>query len=670
MATYTCKRCGKQFDLIGFSKYCKECRDYYTPCVICGTPVHQTNPENETKTCSRKCAGLYRKQSGISKAVAEKSIATKNKKYGNGSGAKYKPRKCKLCGKEFIPNGSKQVYCKNPHYGPCPVCGKQTLIRELSKGPNACSEECRIALITKLARERDNTESLKKNRQTCLERYGVEYYSQTKGWRDKVAETSMEHYGTTCPLTSSEIHEQVVKTNLEKYGYANPAQAPEIIEKISKTLEERHGGCGMASATTREKIYATNKERYGDIHPARTLQCKEKGKQTSLARYGYESYASTKESIARSMLDPSKIDDFWSFRTDPETYVTSHYKVKPYADELAADLGVNETSVYDILINFNCKDVINRSKTSIIEREMYEFLTTLVPESEIRKCDKRTITPLELDFYLPNYNFAVECNPTYTHNSSFKAFGEGEPKSTVYHRNKTDKADEAGIFLMHVFGYDWIYKQDIIKSMIRNALGKCDTTIYARNTEVKELDAKTTREFLNTNHRQGDVSSPIRLGLIDKQTKELVSVMTFSKPRTTIGSSADDPEGSYELVRFCSLLNTSVVGGASKLFKWFSSNYNPTKIISFSDRAHTRGNLYSSLGFHEVRRSDPGYAWVNVLTEDYKSRVACQKHKLPQLFDDVTEEDMNNKSERIIMMEHNYAQVYDSGTIRWEYTPG
>lgn len=90
-------------------------------------------------------------------------------------------------------------------------------------------------------------------------------------------------------------------------------------------------------------------------------------------------------------------------------------------------------------------------------------------------------------------------------------------------------------------------------------------------------------------------------------------------------------------------------------------------MISFSDKAHTKGALYSTLGFQQVSQSDPGYVWVNIYTEEYKSRVSCQKHNLPKVFDDVTEEDMNTKSEREIMIEHGYAQVFDSGAIRWEW---
>lgn len=94
--------------------------------------------------------------------------------------------------------------------------------------------------------------------------------------------------------------------------------------------------------------------------------------------------------------------------------------------------------------------------------------------------------------------------------------------------------------------------------------------------------------------------------------------------RNSIGTSSEDLSSCYELVKFCNLLDTSVVGGASKLFKHFVNQYRPTQICSFSDRAHTSGKLYSLLGFHEVRRSEPGYVWVDMTTDVSYHRANAQ----------------------------------------------
>ena len=90
------------------------------------------------------------------------------------------------------------------------------------------------------------------------------------------------------------------------------------------------------------------------------------------------------------------------------------------------------------------------------------------------------IKPYEIDIYLPEYNIGIECNPTATHNSSLPDPWGGDPKHNNYHQLKSKMCLDRGIRLIHVFGYDWMHKHDIIVSMIRNSLMQSDDKIYAR----------------------------------------------------------------------------------------------------------------------------------------------------------------------------------------------
>ena len=199
--------------------------------------------------------------------------------------------------------------------------------------------------------------------------------------------------------------------------------------------------------------------------------------------------------------------------------------------------------------------------------------------------------------------------------------------------------------------------------MLCNILKQNKIKIYARKCRVSEISASESMEFLNKNHRQGGVNSPIRLGLF--YGDELVSVMTFGKMRRTIGTDSTSLLDCYELVRFCSKLNTSVIGGAGKLFNYFISTHSPNRIRSFSDRAHTRGNLYDKLGFSKLRVSDPGYVWVDSRTDISYHRVSAQKKNIKNFLKDDSID--LSKTEKQIMEEHGFVQVFDSGTITWEW---
>ena len=49
--------------------------------------------------------------------------------------------------------------------------------------------------------------------------------------REKARKTSLERYGVEFPSQSNEIKEKVKQTNLERYGYENVMQSPEFLEK-------------------------------------------------------------------------------------------------------------------------------------------------------------------------------------------------------------------------------------------------------------------------------------------------------------------------------------------------------------------------------------------------------------------------------------------------------
>ena len=58
-------------------------------------------------------------------------------------------KKCKECGKLFVPKSARTQYCDDLHYRPCPVCGKLVEAKYLSDPARCCSKECQQALRAK-----------------------------------------------------------------------------------------------------------------------------------------------------------------------------------------------------------------------------------------------------------------------------------------------------------------------------------------------------------------------------------------------------------------------------------------------------------------------------------------------------------------------------------------
>lgn len=55
-------------------------------------------------------------------------------------------KKCKECGKLFMPKSMRSQYCDDVHYRPCPVCQKPVEAKYLSDPPRCCSKECQQLL--------------------------------------------------------------------------------------------------------------------------------------------------------------------------------------------------------------------------------------------------------------------------------------------------------------------------------------------------------------------------------------------------------------------------------------------------------------------------------------------------------------------------------------------
>ena len=113
------------------------------------------------------------------------------------------------------------------------------------------------------------------------------------------------------------------------------------------------------------------------------------------------------------------------------------------------------------------------------------------------------------------------------------------------------------------------------------------------------------------------------------------------------------------MLRFCNKLSTNVVGGASRIFKYFINNYKPNEVISYADRSWSIGNLYEKLGFNLVSNTQPNYYYIVDGVRRY--RFNFRKDKL------VREGFDSNKTEHEIMLERKIFRIYDSGSLKYVY---
>lgn len=210
--------------------------------------------------------------------------------------------------------------------GLCPVCGNRCRFKNLVIGyRHHCSPKCFwedkkfIELYKKKLSDIQNNKSdnekkmiIEKRECTNKKKFGKNYYSQTKDWKNSVNKTCLEKYGYEFYQHGDDWKKSVKNT------WSNKSDEELLNHKnrIKITSQERYGVDNYSSLLEcRKKVIKANQERYGVDNYAKTDECIEKMKNTCLERYGVENYAQTSEFLKfhkkRVKYDGLTFDSSW-----------------------------------------------------------------------------------------------------------------------------------------------------------------------------------------------------------------------------------------------------------------------------------------------------------------------------------------------------------------------
>lgn len=544
----------------------------------------------------------------------------------------------------------------------CPVCGKRI---DLSKRFSFTCGDSKCA-----AR---NPQRAEKQKKTNMERYGVAHTFQAEGVKKKIKESVREHYGVDYSWQAAEVKAKIQQTNIERYGHPNAMQSEEVNQRAIDTIRKRYGvDHQMHLDSVKEKIRRTCQERYGVNNPYQSEEVKGSIRESYIEKYGVE-YPSQVPSIrekirqvcvekygceyslqSREVREMARSTILVRYREENREKYLEHLRLYNL-EQLSSEEEYNSSEtlrfrctkcgtefdeyVYCNYRHLRCPNC--HVDISLPEREVYEYVVSLLGKDSVQR-NYRKILPnhRELDIYIPDKKLAIEFDGIYWHSAS--------KKDPTYHVEKTLYCIEKGIRLIHIIENEWKYKKDLVKSIIKSALGIYDKVIYARKCSVMPVENQLYMRFLNENHLQGYVAASTKIGLY--YNGELVACIGLGKSRFK--------KGEIEVLRFCTKKGFVVVGGLSKLIKHSGVD----SLVSYIDLRYFTGNGYSKAGFRFISRSDPSYIYVRdgiVL-----SRFQCQKHKLPELLGDgfipeLTEEDN--------MEANGFTRIYDCGTLKYEW---
>lgn len=427
------------------------------------------------------------------------------------------------------------------------------------------------------------------------------------------------------------------KTNLEKLGVEYPFQSSLIQEKGKESCLEKYG-VEYYNQTEESQIRRkeTSLKKYGVENPSQNISIKIKKEKLEAKKLNY-----AKSQNLVTVNDLSK-----TFNRDESTIIDDirllNLKIIKFNND--ARFYIEESNLPILSDFFSKTDECGKSYS---EKELVDFVKSIYSD-EIMENTKRIIPPKELDIYIPKMKLAIEYNGLYWHDENHV--------DRNYHLTKTNMCNKKGIDLIHVFEDDWLYKKEIVKSMIASRLGIYKEKIFARKCQIKEIEKDQAKIFFDENHLQGFAYGDLYLGLMFND--ELIQCICINKKGWH--------DGNVELTRMVTKLNTQVIGGFSKLMKHISDYIEYKSITSYVYKAWFNGKGYIESGFKIVKENNPSYSYVVNGRRVHKSHF--RKDKIKKMFEKGELKFYNsNKTEHENMIENKIYRIYDCGTMKVIY---
>ena len=250
-------------------------------------------------------------------------------------------------------------------------------------------------------------------RASMQRKYGVDNYSQTQEWRDKIKLTSIERYGVEHHLQSKDIQNKIEATNLKLHGHKRLLSSSIHREKGKQTLIEKYGVDHIMKCDEGKKLAdEACMKKYGFKKSSMHQSIKDKTKETSLERYGETSpllNAEIKEKTKKTLIEKYGVIHNSQITSVHDSH--TKYKKKNYilpSGKMILIQGYEDKALDILLKDYNEDDIVFSAKDmeDIFGKIQYDYDSKL----------KRYFP----DFYIKSTNTIIEVKSKYTYNASLE----------------------------------------------------------------------------------------------------------------------------------------------------------------------------------------------------------------------------------------------------------
>lgn len=351
--------------------------------------------------------------------------------------------------------------------------------------------------------------------------------------------------------------------SLQNYGVKNSSQRQDVRDKIAKSNAD-----WINSEEFNKKRRSTMMKKYGTDNVMMSNKLREKIQKTLNTKYGVDNpmkingvaKAASKKAIDTKIKNGTikTINGL----TLPERAKTINLS-RSFFGNLIKSIGIEEALQYE-------------AKYSSLENKIFNFLTDL---------NLRPQRGLIIDNKRPDIlvnNLVIECDGLYW-------CCDHIIDDNMYHYNKSVIYKNNGLRPLFFRGDEIEDKFDIVQSIIINSLHLNKNKIYARNTNFKEISNLECFNFCEHNHLMGGFKSTSRSFAL-LYGDEIVSIFQVKESKNN--------SGKYDLSRYCTIKNTSVVGGFTKMLTNFEKLLQPSYLQTFIDLRYGNGEYLLNHGFN------------------------------------------------------------------------
>lgn len=273
------------------------------------------------------------------------------------------------------------------------------------------------------------------------------------------------------------------------------------------------------------------------------------------------------------------------------------------------------------------------------EDEVAEYIAAFLPGAAIERHVRGKISR-ELDIYLPDHGVAVEYNGVFWHSEL--------RKGRTYHKEKVDRAREAGVDLIFVWEDDWRHRRPAVEHMLAARLGG-GASLRSESSQVSvdaEVPADEASALLDATHVRGAARSSHRYGLRDGN-ETLIAVLCLRRFGTSL-----------HLVRYAALADPE--GCFDRLLAEVRHRHSGVLLVADSDNEVTDDALYRGVGFTRAGDLPPNYTYL--VGGVRKSRHGYPKSRFQNDPDLVFKEGLTAVE---LASLNKIPRVWDAGKVRW-----